>query len=200
VATFVSDTFTDANATTLTAHTPDGGGAWVRTALSTGFAQINTNRCAGDGSEVIYRHNGTPASAEYDVQATLFVNTNASYWAITGRHIETGSASWYAAEYDQGAGNWSLIKRNNGVSTNLGTFAQTLTVGNSYVVKLSLRTAQKSVEIDGVTRITSADDAVTSAGNAGFYANANGSVTGYHFDAFTAVDPASGPRFILGTH
>lgn len=197
MATFVSDTFTDTADTTLASHTGETGATWTASPnATTPFLVTDANRIRTSVStRVEYRSSGTPASAEYDVQATIrqLSSDAGQYLGVLGRLVTANDDS-YAAVYSKPDGVWLLYKRVGGAFTSLGTSAATLTTGVDYVIKLEIRNATKKLFVDGVERVSSADNALTAAGFAGVvgigFAASN--TTGMHLDTFTADDPAGG--------
>lgn len=192
MAIFGQDAFTDTNGTLLTSHVPDVGGSWT---LHTGTAgQIQSNRACASTAPSIHYNGGSPASAEYDVQADLFCIDNVpdEEWEIIGR-VDTGAQTYYMVHYYNGTDTWDLYKCVTGSFSNLGTFSQTLSASTTYVCKLQIRDAAKKVYIDGVERISSADNAITAAGKAGLAFDTTVSTSGgYHTDNWIAQDPPAG--------
>jgi hypothetical protein len=199
--TFVSDTFTDATGTALTAHTGETGATWTEhTAYTVGNMVIDSadriyNSVAG---ETITYASGAPAGAEYYVQATFRQLTDGvvNLPGIAGR-IDTAAETQYAVEYREGiATEFRLFRREAGVFTAMGTYTVDPATGVDVVVKLELKDATKKVYVDGVERISSTDNSIAAAGKAGVRFNANGGDaaadgTGWHLDDFTAVDIAA---------
>jgi hypothetical protein len=198
-----SDAFTDADGTLLSSHTPtDGGGAWAKpTGYPSSFtnnAKIKTNRVytdntAGQGS--IYYKNDTPASADYYVQADVYVVTvGTDYWqaGLVGR-LNAASESFYVVRFSQQAANvhrWELYKDVGGTFTALGTpFDETLVAGDTRTVKLAFSGSSITVYVNGVSRITASDSAISAAGKPGIWVYSNTTTVdptthGLHLDNF----------------
>ncbi len=195
MATFVNDTFTDTTGTNITSHTGETGATWANGSVAPTGVVITASgrvRC-GTVTGYVYA-SGSPASAEYDVQADFVVVSVLVSTAICGR-LSTSAETCYRLRWNTGTNNWELNKLVAGASTSLGTFADTPTVSESHTAKLEIRDAAKKVYIDGVEQISSADNAVTSAGAAGMYFASLGTPTdskAIHLDNFSASDPASG--------
>jgi len=200
MAVVVNDTFTEASDTTLASHTGETGATWAKHASYAGTIRVigATDRIRQDavsGGDAVYYASGTPATAEYDVQASLYVASNVDFAGLCGR-IDTAANTYYLVIYYQANGTWVLDKVVAGTATNLGTYTQALTLSQSYTVKLEIRDATKKVYIDGVERISSADNAITAAGKGGVRINASSNsgtdITGYHLDTFSVTDLSGG--------
>jgi len=197
---FVNDTFTDTAGTLLQSHTGEAGATWAKHPnFSGGEAMISdANRVregSTGGSAAVYYASGSPASADYDVIGTVHVTSAAGDGGVWGRMDPSGAGpSGYWARYNFGTGNWELYSFSGGSPTLVGSFAQTLTVGNDYVVKLEMRGTAIKVYVDGVQRISVTDSGTSAAGKAGI--GFAGGVTGdnasrIHVDNVSAADPAS---------
>lgn len=204
MATFVSDTFTDADATLLPNHTGETGATWTAHPNSLnldggGFIiRLNSLNGRGGGGGFSYA-SGLPAAAEYDVSADRLVKSVAGGWGICGR-MNTTASTFYLWRYLSGSATWELIKSVAGVFTSLGTFAQTLTVDQTYATTLEIRDAAKKGYVDGVERVSSTDNAITAADRVGVYSDsASTSTTHIHIDNLSAVDAAApaGGGFLL---
>lgn len=190
---FVSDTFTDANGTTLEAHTGETGATWAKHATETpATAVIASNRARPNGATAgFYYASGSPASAEYDVQSDLFVLTTAGNSGVAGR-IDTASRTGYLWRSLSG-GDWQLYKDVAGTFTLLGSSPDSLSTSTAYVAKLGLRDAAKKGYVGGVELVSTADNAITGAGKAGVWVDgALSDSTGIHLDNFSATNPGGG--------
>lgn len=193
---FFQDLFTSALTSNLTGHTSDSGHSWAK---HTGFsADITLDGVGGEmagagaGSGACYEASASPASAEYDVQGTLHVYTRVGQNGLAGR-IQAGADTMYLAYYD--LTNLILYKGVAGAFTNLGSYAVTLSAGNSYVILLQIRDAAKKIFLDGVERVSSADNAITGAGKLGIRAlDAVTASTGMHFDDISGTDTVAAGR------
>ncbi|HBA72213.1 MAG TPA: hypothetical protein DCZ63_08515 [Geobacter sp.] len=97
----------------------------------------------------------------------------------------------YFARYIYTSG-WQLFKIVNGSATQLGSsVSQTLTVGSTYVLKLSLIGTAIVVSVDDVQVISVTDSAITDAGKIGFRAVVGSATTGYHLDSIIGADPSA---------
>ena len=69
---FCNDNFTGADGTNLTAHTSDSGHTWTNTASFGGTILLDgSGGVFSSNAGEAYLINATPASADYDVQATI---------------------------------------------------------------------------------------------------------------------------------
>lgn len=190
------DQFTDTNGVLLQSHTPTGSGSWTKHANSSNTAQIATNRVRPTANaEALYWHDWTPANAEYDVEADLyFAGTNGDSSGPAGRIDTTANKYYYRAGHNYGSARWEITRAGPAGFSTLATSAATLTVGQTYHVKLEIRNATKKAYIDGspTALLTSSDNNVTAAGRAGFRLfGGNGATTnsnGYHLDNFATSD------------
>jgi hypothetical protein len=194
LAIFVSDTFTDTAATALTAHTGEVGATWTNQvgAGSTVISSSNRLRCNGAAHHYA---SGSPASADYDVQADFHCLTLTNVAGICGRS-RTDVNTNYAATYNSTAATpcWELRKTITGANTILASYNETLTASQTYVCKLEMRGSTLKVYIDGVERCSSSDGDITAAGFAGIrnISGSAGNLTGVHLDNYSAEDaPAS---------
>jgi hypothetical protein len=192
-AYFVRDDFTNTNATLITAHYPSWSGAatsgegstWAQSneAGATDIKILNSgtraqlNYTAGAGSQITQASNNrTAETVAYSVQADVHGGTGTGGAAISSAGVVarwTSSANFYLAQVDQG-GTVALFKCVAGVFTSLGTYALGVA---SATIKLQVTDAAKKVFVNGTERISSADNALTSAGKAGMRHVANYATT-----------------------
>lgn len=201
MATFVQDSFSGTTGGNLTAHTGEVGATWTEHPDYGDNAVISAdNRCRSGGTDVCDFASGVPASPEYDVSADLVcvsVPSDDRATGVCGR-VSTSLDTMYAARHRHEEGIlilpdtnvWELLKIVEGSVTVLGSFDQTLSAGTTYALTLEIRDAAKKLFVNGVERISSADNAITAAGRVGvrFDGSASDSI-GYHLDNLSAVDP-----------
>src|SRR5687768_1953509 len=108
MATFVSDTFTDANGTLLSSHTGETGATWTLHASYGDRQRIQDNRAYVPASNSSCHASGSPVSAEYDVQCDVRCVSNAGRHGIAGR-VATGANTMYLSDFTSGTG-WRLFK------------------------------------------------------------------------------------------
>ena len=170
--TLISDTFTDLNDTILSDHIPEVGDVWVRHpgSSSTAYLKINTNRVYEEstaaGQVGIYYNNSAPPVAEYDVVADFFANAHGGAVGVFGR-CSTTATTCYMARYSYADRRWELARFNAGVLTVLASLSAELDLDHSYNIRLVIKDAYKSFELDGVEILRSTDNTITGAGVAG---------------------------------
>ena len=205
-----NDQFTRAADAAITAHTPTPTGTnWTQVYLS-GTAVINVIAAVdrargGAGAASTDGHYlsayPAPSVAEYDVEMTLsLVNVNANPRGAGMFARRTDNDNLYFVQFvpnDATPDQIKLVKRVAGVNTILGTSASNLTNGD--VIKFEVRDATKNVSQNGIVVISSADNALTSAGTAGmgigdFPAGPDlvRQDSGWEFDNFNVTEITSG--------
>jgi hypothetical protein len=204
---FVFDSFTGRDGTLLESHTGEKGATWSKCLVENlDEVLLNGNRIHKDGGnhDAIYFASGIPTSAEYDVSADVYVASNVpmSFSAVCGR-MDPNAKSMYLVWYSYTNTSWELNKFDRGAQTQLGRCVLEVIPRKTYKVKLEIRNATKKVFIDGVERISSADNSLVEPGRAGVYfitqATLGGQAvnTGYHIDNFLAV--AAGGDTVVST-
>lgn len=144
----------------------------------------------------MYYTSGLPASADYDVQMDVFPRalTAGHYMGVMGRLTTTSPDNYYSVEYNVTNARWELWKAAGAgpTFTLLGSFSQTLSLSTTYVVKLQMRGTALTAFVDGVSRISATDSAVTATGRAGI--DGLGAVAvgnAINIDNFSALDPVA---------
>jgi lysophospholipase L1-like esterase len=192
MSSFTSDSFTDTAATLLENHAGATGAVWTKNpAFSTGSAAITAaGRLRGNSSSfAVYCSSGVPSSADYDVEADLTVVSATDTAGIMGRQ-STSAATYYLFDYEFASGAWKLYTVVNGSTLNTATFNQTLTVGQTYHIRLCLRGGSIACYVNGTQILSLADTNITAAGRAGvLFSNQDTDSTGPHLDNFTASTP-----------
>jgi hypothetical protein len=175
------DEFTDTAGTVLSSHTGALGATWTavssqpRTAVITAAGRLR-RETSGTGSAQYYA-SATPSSANYLVESDIYVASLLATDAIgvVGRQDVSGTGqTYYLARYVRDTTRWELLKVVAGVSTLIGTggsgtgyYTQALTVGSSYRLTLQMNGTTISMLIDGVTRLTATDSAISATGHGG---------------------------------
>jgi hypothetical protein len=197
-----SDTFTGTAGTVLTSHTGDVGGSWTAgNGTATGVLS-DANRLRKNGTGYVYYYpTNAPTWTDGSVGADITVLSNpGDQICVIGRWDNSGnfyeacyyqpSAAWLLRSYNsQGAGFWST----------LGSYAQTLTVGQTYRLRLSFIGSAISLWVDNVSRVAVSDTTAPGTnGNwpgveLGFNSSspAVSDTTGYHIDNFQMVPRAA---------
>ncbi len=186
-AVCVTDSFTGGNGN-LAGHIGENGAAWTQHPAEAGIALIASNQIKAQaaGSGFTYLASWAPSSNEYLVEVDLIYRApqSGSHMGVTARwdaSLKTG----YTARWRDG--NWELYQFLNGTPTLLGSFAQTLTVGQTYRIKLSCRgisAGGKRLFVDGFQRIQSLTDQIAAPGRAGI----RGSATTFMIDNMNVTD------------
>ena len=204
-AVFVNDSFMDIAGTNLTSHTGETGATWTKVTGITGDTFIDSNNAAHGhaGSDSLHYASGTPASADYDVQATFLGEySDAGIIGIAGR-LSTSAKTGYFAYWDHSSHTWRLSLFNGGTETILANdgAATFYADGAPYTIVLKMRGTSIELWRNGSLYLSATDSRVNSAGKAGIYwknsdwATApNYNTAGRSLDNFTATDASSGPR------
>ena len=111
MATFATDTFTGTDGTDLLSHESDSGGTWAKVTGNPGTFLLAGNAAANTATTTLaaYRLSGSPASADYDVQADItFSNYSNSNVGVTGRTSSTDNTYYWATW--TGNLKWELYK------------------------------------------------------------------------------------------
>ena len=203
---FVNDTFTDANSTALTAHTPDTGGAWLAhpSSLGTPAAAIGGNRLGGTwGLYGAYYNNATPPSADYSVSVDVQNGgtlDNAVGAGCMIRLSSLASLTCYMARIRSGS--IVLEKYVSNSLTSLGSVSYTLTnnedfrltlkgLGTAITVKVQRLSNGNYINSSGIEQagetdlISATDSGVTSADFVGI----TGRLAVWTFDNFSTKVP-----------
>jgi hypothetical protein len=203
MAVFAADTFTGADGTAIVGggYTASDGGTWSEhpNELAGTACLSDANACRTSAAGLsMYIHSATPGGAEYDVELDVICKTAASPADVTGPagRILTAARTYYFGNHSRAGATWELRKFVGGVNTLLGSSAGALTAGVTYHAKLEIRNAAKKLFVDGVELISSADNVIAGAGQAGFRQSSAGAAmtnsNGYHADSFVATDLTAG--------
>lgn len=190
---FVNDTFTDTAGTTLVSHAGEMGATWTHHPVTAGTAQIDSaGRLRSTFSDNFdYYASGIPASADYDVEWDVHVNTVPSVFTLVAAfaRFDVNSGVHYEVWYDSN-GLWSLY-RYTSISSGviISSWQGTITAGSTYHAKFSLRGSSLTLYVDGTQRIAATNSVITVAGSVGlemFNTATDGS--GIVLDNFSATD------------
>lgn len=192
---FVTDTFTESSDTALASHTPDSGGSWTEKWSSSGATVVASEdkvRGDSDAASSIFYHSATPATAEYDVEATVRLVTGSDLGqpGILGRLDHTaGSVNYFIWRLSRFTFLAHLEEVVNGSIPNSATYSASPALNTDYALKLELRNGTNGIKgyLDGVNRCTLTAGTLTSAGRAGLSVRQYGRI-----DGFTATDFAAG--------
>ena len=173
------DTFVEvAIDTSLILHLPTGanaGSGWTAEEVTgTAIQRVDAanDYCESSADEGNDRHLYTlqpdPAGVEYDVQATLsgIAGSPSLPWFLIARL--TDASNYYSAgSYNAGsAADKKIFKKVAGTVAEIASGDNGLTAGDT--IKFEVRDAAKKLFHNGSEIISSADNALTSAGRAGF--------------------------------
>jgi uncharacterized repeat protein (TIGR01451 family) len=199
------DEFSDIAGTVLSGHTGAIGATWTvvsgqaRTAVITAAGRLRKETGSGGAQ---YHASAVPASANYLVRGDVYVASVLATDAIgvVGRQDISGTGqTFYLARYTVANTRWELGRVVDGALTLIGTgtgtgyYTQTLAVGSTYRVGLQMNGTAISLLVDGVTRITATDSAITAAGRGGVRFGTGSSTAspsdtaGLHLDDFRIV-------------
>lgn len=191
--TFVFDTFTGVDGTTLSAHTGEVGATWTKHPTSgadTMELESNKVRVSGSAAPVLYYASGLPPTAEYAVEATVSEATDETGTMGVAGRVDTVANTHYTARYESNLEQWELYKFVAGAATLLGSYVGDDPTSGPKLLRLVLRDALKEVYVEGVQRITSIDNVVTAAGRAGARGGlgSTGPGANLRLDTFSAFD------------
>ncbi|MCA1571361.1 MAG: hypothetical protein LC798_13775 [Chloroflexi bacterium] len=188
---FVYDSFSDANGKTLATHDGERGATWaVHPSYSLGsYPRIINNRvrAANSNGFVLVYASGEPPTSEYSIRWKQKVKSTSKQLYICGRVSETDD-TFYTAGYNYVFGYWEIGKQVNGTYFQLGTWTDSPADESEQECILDLTDAAKKLYVDGVERISSADNTITDKGRVGVQYWDNGTdTTGIHLDYISAV-------------
>ncbi|MCA9401854.1 MAG: hypothetical protein KC713_09515, partial [Candidatus Omnitrophica bacterium] len=199
-ATVVSDSFTEAGDTAITSHTPDTGTGWTEvfddSSAGTDAQVIGSSDTLAGGSDEnsvgqAYTAQPDPSGVDQDITFTLKAldtTTGTKPIHLFGRR--TDNSNFYHVQLlpnTNAKDSVKLYKYVAGVATELDTSDETLAVND--VIKLEIRDATKKVYINAVEILSSADNALTSAGTWGIaIGDYNGAGDGAHLRSTWEVD------------
>jgi hypothetical protein len=188
----LSDSFTDASGTDLTVHVPEVGGSWVEhPSYTAGQGEISdANRVRSDNTNTVVLYNeAEPVSTDYDVEFTVAQISDAGISGIVAR-CDTAVDTYYVIRYNtSGAGAWQLQARVAGVTTELGSWTDTIGSGSSRSGVFELRGSELKVYIEGIERISVSDSTISAKGRVGVWLGGGaGNTTRIHVDSITVTD------------
>ena len=189
------DTFTASNGTDLTAHSADTGPAWSEHPnTSNNAAEIQSNKLVSQNSSAsIYYSAFDPATANYGVQVDATYQSANGHTFFLGCRLSTSANNQYRAYYSSGSWRLQALWNNAANASELGTWAQTLTSGQTYTVKIVCSGSTIKLFIDGVERVSATDSNVTAKGRPGLSVNGatSSSTTGWQLDNYQTIGAAN---------
>jgi hypothetical protein len=167
--TFVQDHFTAGANTMLEAHTPDTGTAWTRQAGTNGItinAAADNARNVGAGDWSVYTNGTIAPAAEVVVGVTVtFTTANANNFIdLFGRASVSLLQAYSVRLAATGANNLTLSRWSGGTPTTIATATVAITLNSPISIVMSLKNASKSVDVNGVTVASSADNTIATTG------------------------------------
>lgn len=200
--TISSDAMSGTTGAALQSRSGGAGTSWTKHGLSDADAVLTAAgrlRKAGASTwNAVYHTSGVPASADYSVEADLFVASNLldDGAGVIGRMNTTLNAeTYYLARYEQSTQTWALYRRLNGSWDWLGASAASVTPGATYRLTLEMTGTSIRVLVDGVQRVSATDTAIPAAGRGGLALGLGGAATtvsdttGIHLDSFQISPP-----------
>jgi hypothetical protein len=190
---FMYASFTATAGTALTSYTGEIGGTWT---VQSGASPSSPSAISATGTLFsastagIYQASGTPASANYYVEADfVFKSTIAGDSVALAARMAPSANTFVWGGWSQTSGGWRIFKTVAGTQTQLGsTYSDTFT-GGFKRVRLTVNSTTYSLSVDGVEVISVTDSSITAAGKAGVRASASqSSATGIHIDNLVAAD------------
>ena len=190
MTSFVSDAFTGTNDTELAAY----NAAWSKVTGQTGSLTLFDNRVRASEAVAYYVRSETPASADYDVSADIYISASTSNVAQAGvlaRFSAAAMTGYRAMLRNDGSATFIALYRHvSGTTTQLGSnYARTVTVGQTVNLRLRVEGSVISVFVDGspTAAITQTDGSpVTQVGKPGLHGYRSGFTRVFDIDNFDA--------------
>jgi hypothetical protein len=180
-SSFLLDTFTNTNGTSVSSHESDSQNAWTNVNSET-EATIQGNRVRilnVQAGESLYRLNFTPGSADYSVSATAHHEGNSSEDSRVFARMPASGYGGYGMELTSasGAATMTLLKMgSDGTLTSLDTATHSTTVGGADQT-ITIRCTGTLIEglINGEVVMSANDSTYADVGHPGF-----GGVSAFH--------------------
>lgn len=172
--TYIRDTFSgEAAGTNLSAHVGEQGATWAKNAFVSGDVRISSGRSIyhATGIDGSFYYASGASGADYRVSAKLDrLSTHPTGIADVLARCSATTDTRYGARYSSitpGPG-WSLYRVVRGTAAAIGVASgETIPVGESRVMTLEVSGTSITLYVDGVSRISATDSAITLAGFAG---------------------------------
>lgn len=195
---YLQDTFTDTDATLLTAHTMDTGGGWTQTA---GSAYTITSNKAGNATVLGNWYMASADAGQTDVSVSADLTTASTAGsttfapAVLGRF--TDANNHYKLYIDSFSQTLILADVVAGAFTARASGAVTLAQLTTYNVKLIMRGTLIQGFVDGVQKLAFTDVSGLSGTRCGIGEYRDPTATSYNnpnqFDNFLTTDPPPFP-------
>ncbi len=189
-ATTSADSMTGTAGATLQSRNGETAATWTKYAVSDSDAVLTpTGRIRKTGTSLgaVYFASAVPASADYTVEADVYVASNLAndVAGVLGR-VDSTTANGYYVRYEQDNQRWVLYRVTNSTLTALGqSGVQALTVGTTYRLALDLTGTSIRALVNGAPVVSVTDGAITTAGRAGV-------ALGFDDSAMTTVTDTTG--------
>jgi hypothetical protein len=204
-ATTSADSMTGTAGATLQTRNGETAASWTKHPTSSGDAVLTPSgrvRKNGTNLGALYYASGVPASADYTVEADIYVASTVTndMAGVVGRLDPTNvNGTYYLVRYEQTNLAWVLYKVVNGTWTWLGQSAtQNLTATSTYRLALDVTGTTIRALVDGTQVVSVTDASISAAGRAGIALGFHGSATttitdstGFHMDNFRVGPPMS---------
>ena len=155
-ATTSADSMTGTADATLQSRNGETAASWTKYAISDSDAVLTpAGRIRKDGGTslgAVYFASALPASADYTVEADVYVASNLAndVAGVLGR-VDVNNANGYYVRYEQADQRWILYRVSNADLTMLGQSGiQALTAGTTYRLALDLTGTSIRALVDGV--------------------------------------------------
>lgn len=181
MAVFLSDTFTDADNTYLTAHTPDVGGAWILRSGNPDGARIVGNRLDSTVySAAIHTNAASPGGAEYDILWDCVVaGTAFSRLGAVARFLDLSNYYFFFFVSGSASVAYYIYRYLGGYLAVLAELVvgSPLSIG-THPAKVEIRNGSQKFYVDDMVtpKVSSADSSLTQAGVVGVYRYAQAGV------------------------
>lgn len=200
MADFLIDSFTDVDGTALTAHTGEGGVTWTHHASISGTdnGEILDDRATVDAAAPTmsaYYASEVPPTADYSVEAVIYVKSLADTAVSIGARYDTATQTGYEASlYIEADGDcyivlWKYEAGGGGAQDLDAVILPDVSATQTITLRLSVTDATKKVYVDGVEQISSADNDITDAGRA-LIRMFGPTSDGLHIDSIRAYEPS----------
>lgn len=216
----ILDCFDDTATTLLSSHTSDSGDTWSHSAYSgysAGLVRVNPSGEVGPTASTTTRYYiNSSSNTDVEVLTGLKILSATNSQAGPCLRIADDTANtYYWLLYSQASGSWSWqSKTANTAHTVAGSYSDATSPGDTRVARFRISGTSLTGYINGTSRLTATDSAISSAGVVGIMTNGDtghSSTTGIHVDytivrgtaagsALVPFGPASAPNLVASTY
>lgn len=193
---YTSDSFTDANGTSVSSHAPDVGSAYD-VERTDGLIESNSLTTSSFGNALFYA-NPPPSSADYKVTGTYICDSdNHGLIGLIIRATSGGADNWYLGGWENNTQGWKISSFASFTETVLVTnTSPVVTISTSYDLELEVSGTLLTLTVDGTVVCSITDSTYSATGQGGV--DLGSLVQGYwSLDNFTVEDGGGGGG---GTH